>query len=142
VSAEDFRHHEARLPEPVRSRCRHVVTEDERTLAMVGALEANDLAGAGRLMYASHESLRRDYEVSSRELDELVAIAASLGGAAFGARMTGGGFGGSTVNLVRRAALDEFVRAISAGYERSVGVAPAVYVSEPGGGAEEVMSDE
>jgi galactokinase len=142
VSAEDFRRHEARLPEPVRSRCRHVVTEDERTLAMVGALEANDLAGAGRLMYASHESLRRDYEVSSRELDELVAIAASLGGAAFGARMTGGGFGGSTVNLVRRAALDEFVRAISAGYERSVGVAPAVYVSEPGGGAEEVMSDE
>ena len=138
VSVEDFRLYEARLPEPIRRRCRHVVTEDERTLSMVGALAANDLAGAGRLMYASHESLRRDYEVSCRELDELVSIARSLGGAAHGARMTGGGFGGSTVNLVRRDALDEFTREISTAYERSAGVRPAVYVSEPGGGAEEV----
>ncbi|HEY9282866.1 MAG TPA: galactokinase, partial [Pyrinomonadaceae bacterium] len=138
VSAEDFRLYEARLPEPIRRRCRHVVTEDERTLAMVGALGRGDLAEAGRLMYASHESLRRDYEVSCRELDELVSIARALGGVVFGARMTGGGFGGSTVNLVRRAALDEFTRTVSADYERAVGVRPAVYVSEPGGGAEEV----
>ena len=142
VSVEDFRRHEARLPEPIRRRCRHVVTEDARTLATVAALAANDLAEAGRLMYESHESLRGDYEVSCRELDELVAIARSLGGAVYGARMTGGGFGGSTVNLVRRGALDEFTRTISADYERSTGVRPAVYVSEPGGGAEEVTSDE
>jgi galactokinase len=142
VSVEDFRRHEAQLPEPIRRRCRHVVTEDERTLAAVGALGRNDLAEAGRLMYASHESLRRDYEVSCRELDEMVAIARSLGGAVFGARMTGGGFGGSTVNLVRRDALGEFARKISAGYERAAGLAPAVYVSEPGGGAEEIMNDE
>lgn len=142
VSVHDFERHEERLPEPVRSRCRHVVTEDERTLAMVRALGGNDLAEAGRLMYASHESLRRDFEVSCRELDELVSIARLLGGAVFGARMTGGGFGGSTVNLVRRAALDEFTRTISARYERAAGVAPAIYVSEPGGGAEEIMNDE
>jgi galactokinase len=142
VSVEDFRRHEGSLPEPLRSRCRHVVTEDERTLAAVRALGENDLAEAGRLMYASHESLRHDYEVSCRELDEMVAIAQSLGDAVFGARMTGGGFGGSTVNLVRRDALDEFTRAVSARYERAIGVAPAIYVSEAGGGAEEVMSDE
>ena len=138
VSAEDFKRHEAQLPEPIRSRCRHVVTEDERTLAAVRALEANDLAEMGRQMFASHESLRRDYEVSCRELDLLVETARSLVGAVFGARMTGGGFGGSTVNLVRPDALAEFTRTITADYERAVGIAPTIYVSEPGGGAEEV----
>jgi galactokinase len=142
VGVEDFRRYEARLPEPIRSRCRHVVTEDERTLAAARALGRGDLAGAGRLMYASHESLRRDYEVSCRELDELVSIARSLGAAVFGARMTGGGFGGSTVSLVRRHRLGEFASAVTAGYERAFGVRPDIYVSEPGGGAEEVMSDE
>ena len=142
VSVEDFERYEAQLPEPIRRRCRHVVTEDERTLATVGALGANDFAGAGRLMYASHESLRRDYEVSSRELDHLVAIAESLGRTVFGARMTGGGFGGSTVNLVRRDALDEFTRTVSDEYEAVTEVVPAIYVSEPGGGAEEIMNDE
>jgi galactokinase len=68
----------------------------------------------------------------------LVAVARSLGDAVFGARMTGGGFGGSTVNLVRRGALDEFTRTVSDEYGAFAGIAPAIYVSEPGGGAEEV----
>jgi galactokinase len=101
------------------------------------ALRAGDLPEMGRLMYESHDSLRDDYEVSSPELDVLVELARDLPGV-LGARMTGGGFGGSTVTLVRRAALQEFERALSEGYERSTGKRPAILVSEAGAGAAEV----
>ena len=94
----------------------------------------------GRLMYASHRSLRDDYEVSCRELDVLVEIAADLG--AIGARMTGGGFGGSTVNLVRRDVLDEFQSAVAREYIRATNFSPTIYISEAGAGAKEVMSTE
>jgi galactokinase len=138
VSEEEWRRHEHLLPEPVRSRCRHVVTENARTLAAAEALRAGDLPKLGRLMYAGHESLRRDYEVSCAELDKLVSTAESAGNAVLGARMTGGGFGGSTVNLVRRDALEEFARTITAEYAAAFRLEPTVYVSEAGGGAEEV----
>ncbi|HEX8337005.1 MAG TPA: galactokinase [Pyrinomonadaceae bacterium] len=137
VSSEDFRLHADVLPEPVLRRCRHVVTENERTLAAARALRAGDLAEMGRLMYESHNSLRDDYEVSSPELDVLVELARGLGGV-LGARMTGGGFGGSTVSLVRREALEGFERALSEGYERETGKRPAILVSEAGAGAAEV----
>jgi galactokinase len=91
----------------------------------------------GRLMYESHHSLRDDYEVSSPELDVLVDLARDLPGV-LGARMTGGGFGGSTVSLVRREALEDFGRALSEGYERETGRSPAILVSEAGAGAAEV----
>ncbi len=137
VSVEDFERHKDTLPDPLRRRCRHIVTENERTLSAARALGAGDLASMGRLMYASHYSLRDDYEVSSPELDVLVELARDLPGV-LGARMTGGGFGGSTVSLVRRESLGEFGRALAEGYERATGRRPAILVSEAGAGAAEL----
>jgi galactokinase len=137
VSVADFRQHADVLPDPIRRRCRHIVTENVRTLDAARALRAGDLAEMGRLMYESHYSLRDDYEVSSPELDVLVELARGLDGV-LGARMTGGGFGGSTVSLVRRAALEDFERALSEGYERESGRRPAILVSEAGAGAAEL----
>jgi galactokinase len=138
VSAAEFGRHEGLLPEPVRRRCRHVVTENERTLAAASALRLGDLEEVGRLMSQSHRSLRDDYEVSCRELDVLVGIADESAGV-LGARMTGGGFGGCTVNLVRRDALEDFRSAVFERYRLATGVVPAVYVFEPGGGAHEII---
>ena len=137
VSVEDLERYGGRLPETVLRRCRHVVTENARTLAAAEALRAGRMEGLGKLMWRSHESLRDDYEVSCAELDALVEIAAGVEGVA-GARMTGGGFGGSTVNLVCRAALAEFGRAVTSEFARRFGHAPVVYVSEAGGGAKEI----
>src|SRR5262249_21141053 len=86
VEIDDFNHYADSLPEPIRRRCNHVITENARTIAAVEALERDDLVQFGKLMYASHESLRLDYEVSSSELDLLVAIASRCDGV-FGARM-------------------------------------------------------
>ncbi len=100
VTPEDFQHFEDVLPEPVRKRCRHVVTENGRTLAAAEALRCGRPEECGRLMMLSHASLRDDYQVSSTEQDLLVEVAARFAGV-FGARMTGGGFGGCTVNMLR-----------------------------------------
>jgi galactokinase len=123
----------------VRRRCRHVVTEDARTLSAVGALRRGDLGEVGRLMRRSHESLRDDYEVSCPELDFLAETAWGLEGV-LGARMTGGGFGGSTVTLLRRERLEDYERTVTDRYQKRFGFAPTLYVSEAGGGAEEVTS--
>jgi galactokinase len=139
VSVADFALYEAQLPEPVKRRCRHVVTENERTQLAAEALQRGDLVVFGRLMNASHESLRDDYEVSCRELDLLVEIARTLPGV-LGSRMTGGGFGGSTVSLVRRDSLTEFRRTVSERYERETGIASAILVTEASGGAEELVN--
>ena len=141
VSVTEFEQHAGRLPEPVRRRCRHIVTENERTLNAAGTLRRGDLDEMGRLMYLSHRSLRDDYEVSCTELDVLVEIAKGFEGV-LGARMTGGGFGGCTVNLVRRDALEAFSTAVVERYRHSTGIEPAVYVSEAGGGACEVEGGE
>ncbi len=140
VTVEDFERHETVLPEPIRRRCRHVVTENDRTLRAVKALRRNDLEETGRLMKCSHRSLRDDYEVSCAELDLLVEIAGGFS-ACLGARMTGGGFGGSTVNLVRRDALPEFQSLISTEYQRATNTAPNIYVSDAGDGAKEVRDE-
>ncbi|MDQ3907769.1 MAG: galactokinase, partial [Acidobacteriota bacterium] len=137
VSVTEFERYENLLPEPVRRRVRHVVTENERTLAAAEALRKNDLWEMGRLMDRSHRSLRDDYEVSSTELDAMVEIAGNFGGV-LGARMTGGGFGGSTVNLVRRDAVAEFRETVEREYNRATGLPATVLVSEPGDGAGEI----
>lgn len=137
VSVHDFQMYEEHLPDPVRSRCRHVVTENARTLAAASALRANDFEEMGRLMLKSHESLREDYEVSCRELDVLVEIAGAIDGV-YGARMTGGGFGGCTVNLVRAEALEKFQERVTAEYNKATGKIPPIYISEPGDGAREM----
>jgi galactokinase len=142
VSAEEFGRYESRLPEPFRRRCRHVVRENERTLRAAEALRRGDLEEVGRLMRRSHESLRDDYEVSCAELDFLAETAWDFGGGVVGSRMTGGGFGGSTVSLVRRDRLEEFACVVKDEYRRAFDTDPAVYVTDAGEGANEVMSDE
>lgn len=137
VGVEDFERLAGGLPETVRRRCRHVVGENARTLAAADAMRRGDLAEAGRLMRRSHESLRDDYEVSCAELDLLAETAWGVRGV-LGSRMTGGGFGGSTVSLVRRDSLEEFERALAEAYRQRKGFAPTVYVSEAGRGAEEI----
>jgi galactokinase len=137
VSPDDFRAHEEMLPEPVRSRCRHVVMENERTLRAGEALKTGDFDEVGRLMRESHVSLRDDYEVSCKELDVLADAANSIEGV-YGARMTGGGFGGCTVNLVRKDALARFQKEVVALYYEGTGMNPIIYVSEAAEGAGEI----
>jgi galactokinase len=142
VSVAEFEQYEDRLPEPVRRRCRHVVTENARTLQAAAALRRGDLEGMGQLMTGSHLSLRDDYEVSSAELDALVEIADRTEGV-LGARMTGGGFGGCTVNLVRRDALLKFREVVTREYNNATDQQTDIYVVEASDGAREIgMRDE
>jgi galactokinase len=136
VTVADLYKHQEVLPEPIRRRCRHVVTENERTLEAAGALRSGNLAEMKRLMAESHRSLREDYEVSCLELDLMVQAASEVPGVA-GARMTGGGFGGCTVNLVRREALDQFHKRVTLEYQRATGWAPAIFTAEISDGAQE-----
>jgi galactokinase len=118
----------------VARRARHVVGENRRTVEGVAALARGDRAAFGRAMDASHDSLRDDYEVSCPELDRLVALARAVPGV-LGARMTGGGFGGCTVNLVRADAVAAFPEAVAGPYARETGRAPRVFVGTPAEGA-------
>src|SRR3954468_4503858 len=104
------------LPDPIYRRCRHVVTENARTLSAADALKDGDITRFGVLMGASHASLRDDYEVSTRELDAMVEAAMEAEGV-IGARMTGGGFGGCTVNLVRRESAAAFAAQVADRYQ-------------------------
>ncbi|HEX5484137.1 MAG TPA: galactokinase [Terriglobia bacterium] len=115
-------------------RARHVVTENQRVLKAIEALEAGNLDEFGKLMNQSHESLRDDYEVSSRELDALAELAWKQPGV-YGARMTGAGFGGCTVNLVRQESAAAFVEAVCKGYEKVMGAKPEIYVFRASDGA-------
>jgi len=137
VSLAEFEKYEPFLPETIRRRCSHVITENERTLAAAEALRSGDMEEMGRLMFLSHESLRDDYEVSCAELDLLVEIASGIE-SVLGARMTGGGFGGCTVNLVARESLDEFKKAVSRRYEEATGISPTIYLTEASNGASEI----
>jgi galactokinase len=134
VEIDDFDFYAGALPETIRRRCNHVITENARTVAAVEALERGDLLQFGKLMYSSHESLRLDYEVSCRELDLLVSIASRCDGV-FGARMTGGGFGGCTVNLVAPDSVDQFITTISREYEKETAIRPNLYICQPSAGA-------
>lgn len=124
----------ARVDEETYRRCEHVVLENGRVLAAVAALEAGDLAAVGSLFAQSHASLRDLYEVSSPELDALVEIATATPGVV-GARMTGAGFGGCTINLVARDAIDVLRAAVERDYPSRTGLAPGVFVVEPAAGA-------
>ena len=115
-------------------RAHHVVSENQRTLEAVKVLQAGDLERFGELMNQSHESLRDDYEVSSKELDQLVELARRQPGV-LGARMTGAGFGGCTVNLVRADAAEGFAQAVSRGYQEALGLPAEIYVCQASDGA-------
>jgi galactokinase len=135
VSPDDLEKYRDALPNQVYRRCRHVVTENQRVVAAAGALESRHPEEFGQLMYGSHASLRDDYEVSCKELDLLVDLASSRRGV-YGARMTGGGFGGCTVNLVRSECATGFQARIAEMYADATGIIPDIYVCEPAQGAE------
>ncbi|MGH9567701.1 MAG: galactokinase, partial [Candidatus Angelobacter sp.] len=122
------------LPEEIYKRALHVVMENERVQKSAEYLRASDVRSFGEAMKKSHESLRDLYEISCRELDVMVEIAESLPGC-YGARMTGGGFGGCTLNFVETALVEEFVQQISAQYEQVIGIAPEIYVCDASDGA-------
>jgi len=115
-------------------RARHVIGENERTVAAAAAFEERDYAEAGRLMRESHRMLRDDYEVSCPELDALVELAMQVDGV-FGARMTGGGFGGCTVTLVRSASATRLAEHLEAEYPKVAGRRPTSFVCRPAEGA-------
>lgn len=135
VGLEDFQQRVGELDAETARRARHVITENARTLQTAAALRAGDAEAAGRLMNASHQSLRDDYEVSSPALDAMVE-AAQAHPACYGARMTGAGFGGCAVALVRGDAAEDFTRCVSAEYTRRTGKIPSVYVCRAAAGAE------
>lgn len=134
VAVTDYNALASKLPPEVQKRARHVVEEIERTRQAPELLDRGDLAGFGALMNACHASLRDLYEVSCPELDTMVRIAQSIGGC-YGARLTGGGFGGCTVNLVERGHADEFIDVLASGYEKEIGVHPEIYVCQASAGA-------
>jgi galactokinase len=127
---------QAAMPENVYKRCRHVVTEDARVIAAADALENNRLDDLRRAMAESHRSLRDDYEVSCAELDLLFELANQMNDV-HGARMTGAGFGGCTINLVNSDAVGEFRSQISGEYERRIGLKPDIYVCNAADGVKQ-----
>jgi galactokinase len=134
VGVEQLEEHAARLPATILKRARHVVTENARALAAVAALEARDFAEFGQLMNASHESLRNDYNVSCAELDLMAELARAVPGV-YGARMTGGGFGGCVVALVEASAAAHFADAVGPAYEKATNLSPMIFTCFPGPGA-------
>ena len=134
VSPADFEKFGGQLPEVIRKRCRHILSENSRVLQAAEALQSGDLHLFGLLMGSSHASLRDDFEVSCEELDLMVRLAQQNEGV-YGARMTGGGFGGCTINLVQEDNVEAFQTNVAAGYESATGRAPEIYVSPAADGA-------
>lgn len=134
LSLEQFQKLQSRLPQTIARRCRHVISENLRVHRAAEALRADDLRCFGLQMAASHNSLRDDYDVSCKELDVMVEIAAALPGV-YGARMTGGGFGGCTVNLVAAAQVDHFKKCVRSAYSERMRKMPDIYISQAAEGA-------
>jgi galactokinase len=137
VSVEMLDQHVHDLPATIGKRCTHVVRENQRTLDAARALTEGDLARVGELMRESHRSLRDLYEVSCRELDIMVEAAQGRPGFC-GGRMTGGGFGGCTINLVRETNSEEFAQRIAESYRQQTGITPQVYLCSAEDGASEI----
>ena len=140
VTETDLKLFGGELPEVIYRRARHVITENARVLAAGTALEKGDLVAFGQLMNRSHLSLRDDYDVSCKELDLMVELAQAVPGV-YGARMTGGGFGGSTVNLIAAESVDEFKQTVARGYEDATGLTPEIYICTATEGVGEVNAD-
>jgi len=137
VTNGDLQRYKNQLPEVIARRCRHVASENSRVLDAASALERRDLETFGQLMRESHISLRDDYEVSCKELDLMVGLASDVEGV-FGARMTGGGFGGCTINLVRSESADSFKQSVASEYLKATGREPEIYVCTAAQGAERI----
>ena len=138
VTEGDLKHYGDDLSEVIYRRCRHVISENARVLQAAKALKQSDLEAFGSLMNESHRSLRDDYEVSCEELDVMVELAQGVAGV-YGARMTGGGFGGCSVNLVNAENVEEFKRTVATGYTAATGLVPELYICSAAEGAEEII---
>ena len=134
VSRDELEAHRSLLSHTVYRRCRHVISENDRVQTTVAALERGDFEEAGRLMDASHASLRDDYEVSSEALDKMVESMRSHPGC-LGARLTGAGFGGCAVALVRAGAEKDVRETVQESYARAMNLWPEIYISAPSSGA-------
>ena len=134
VNLEDFNRFSKNLPIEIEKRARHVVEEIGRTMQAQALLEAGDIQKFGKLMNECHISLRDLYEVSCPELDSMVNIAQTLDGC-YGARLTGAGFGGCTVNLVAKESTRDFVKALMGEYENESGLYPKTYITHASNGA-------
>jgi len=139
VSLADLESNRSFLSETVYKRCRHVVSENARAREVALALQSGKIESLRSIMAESHRSLRDDFEVSCRELDIMVDLAMKQAGI-LAARMTGGGFGGCTINLVKAADSEEFRQRVAQGYEAATGHHPRMYVCEASQGAEKVES--
>ena len=135
LTQEEFELHKEAIKDPIRQRrAKHAVYENQRTIRAVEALRGNDVELFGRLMNESHQSLKEDYQVSCREIDILVDMAQAMPGV-LGSRITGGGFGGCTVSIVRNDAVDGFISQIGKTYQEKVGHEAEFYVVDIGDGA-------
>jgi galactokinase len=134
VSVDELERHRSRLSPVIYKRVRHVVTENERVKMAASALQAADMAKLGELMADSHRSLRDDYEVSTPDLDLMVELASDQKGV-YAARMTGGGFGGCTINLVHSGRAEEVQQRLEQNYETRTGLKPTILVCEASDGA-------
>ena len=138
VTPEQFEEHKALIKnETVRRRIKHVVCECDRVKKSVAAMKANDIEAFGKLMYASHDSLRDDYEVTCPELDFLREEASKIDGV-LGSRMTGAGFGGCTVSIIREDAVDTYINTVGEAYKNKFGIEASFYVTDVGDGGREV----
>ena len=137
VTAGQLEAGKSKMNETVYRRARHVIGEIVRTVDAAQGVRRSDWPAVGRLMYASHEALRDDYEVSCQELDVIVEIAKAIGdqGGVYGCRMTGGGFGGCCVALVKASSVDDITRKIAADYKVRTGIAATIFASRPAAGA-------
>jgi galactokinase len=134
LTEEQFEEYKADIKDPVqRKRAKHAVYENQRTIKAVDALKKNDLSLFGQLMIASHDSLKDDYEVTGIELDIIVEAALKQEGV-IGARMTGAGFGGCAVSIVKEAAVEAFIKNVGKEYNEKIGYLAAFYVVEVGDG--------
>lgn len=139
ISQEEFEKHQYLIENDiVKKRVKHVVYEDQRVLDSVKALKEGDLVNFGKLMNQSHDSLRDLYEVTGIELDTLVNEARKINGV-LGSRMTGAGFGGCTVSLVKNENVDEFTSSVGKAYKDKIGYGASFYVSEIGDGGREII---
>ena len=135
ISVDEFDRLANKLPVKIEQRARHVVEEIKRSNQAEALLEAGDIQRFGQLMNECHVSLRDLYDVSCPELNVMVNISQSLDGC-YGARLTGAGFGGCTVNLVAKESVDVFAKALADGYEAETGIHPEIYISHASDGAE------
>lgn len=137
LTLEDLEYYRSRISDVDFRRSRHVITENDRVKDAKAALQSADLIRFGELMHLSHDSLDRDYEVTCRELNIMVDLARKLEGV-YGSRMTGGGFGGCTINLVESKVVQEFQATVAREYQKLTGLSPQIFVCGAAGGASEV----